>query len=122
MIDKEIKQLSQWFRLLGDPVRLKILSFLVVRSACVCELVELLPVSQSAVSQHLRKLRDAGIVQEHRDGKWVVYELHHDLPSDMRALIQKIPLPDNERTQIAEQPLASYCQIIDPQETESSSL
>ncbi|PSR20470.1 MAG: hypothetical protein C7B45_14725 [Sulfobacillus acidophilus] len=55
---------AEWverFRVLGDATRLRILGLLGVRDACVCELVELLPVSQPAVSQHLRRLRQAAL-------------------------------------------------------------
>ncbi len=63
------------FRVLGDPTRLRIVKLLSAEEYCVCELVHLLGLSQPAVSQHLAKLRAAGLVSERRAGQWVVYRL-----------------------------------------------
>lgn len=71
---------AERFRVLGDPTRLRILRLLSVRDACVCELVELLPVSQPAVSQHLRRLKQAGLVEEYRHKAWTFYRLRRDMP------------------------------------------
>jgi ArsR family transcriptional regulator len=67
------------FRVLGDATRLRILRLLSVRDACVCELAALLPVTQPAVSQHLRKLRQAGLIEEYRYKLWTFYRLHPDM-------------------------------------------
>ncbi len=48
---------AEVYQTLGEPTRLSILALLRLREACVCELVTRLPISQPAVSQHLRKLR-----------------------------------------------------------------
>ena len=45
---------------------------------CVCEFVEIFKVSQPAISQHLRKLKDMGIVKETRKGQWIIYSLNKD--------------------------------------------
>lgn len=66
------------FRVLGDPTRLKIVKLLAMEEFCVCELVHLLGLSQPAVSQHLAKLRSAGLVRERRAGQWVVYRLDRE--------------------------------------------
>lgn len=63
------------FRVLGDPTRLKIVKLLAAEEYCVCELVHLLEMSQPAISQHLAKLKAAGLVSERRAGQWVVYRL-----------------------------------------------
>lgn len=82
---------AELYRALGDPIRLEILSLLRVREACVCELVEILPVSQPAVSQHLRKLRQVGLLRERRHKYWTFYALREDLPAALTALIQRLP-------------------------------
>lgn len=66
------------FRILGDPTRLKIVKLLAMEEFCVCELVHLLGLSQPAVSQHLAKLRSAGLVRERRAGQWVFYRLDRE--------------------------------------------
>lgn len=59
---------------LGHPARVAILNLLAQRQACVCgELVTELPISQSTVSQHLKELKAAGLVQGEVDGPRVCY-------------------------------------------------
>lgn len=82
---------AEIYRALGDPVRLQILALLRVREACVCELVSLLPVSQPAVSQHLRKLRQAGILGERRQKYWTYYAIRKDLTSVLQEIIHTLP-------------------------------
>lgn len=62
-------------RLVADPSRLRLIKLLGEGEFCVCELVHLLGLSQPAVSQHLAKLRAAGLVGERRAGQWVFYRL-----------------------------------------------
>jgi len=85
------EELADQFKALADPVRLHILSLLRVREACVCELVSLLPLSQPAISQHLRKLRQAGWVRERRHKYWTYYGIHPELPSTLRAMVETLP-------------------------------
>ena len=88
---------AELFRALGDPTRLRILALLRIRQACVCELVELLPVSQPAVSQHLRKLKQVGLVSERRQKYWTYYALRDDLPPAVTELVRDLPrVPDQE--------------------------
>jgi ArsR family transcriptional regulator len=60
---------------LGDPIRLQLVDVLRRHAGkvCVCELVPLFDVSQSTLSHHLKKLRDAGIVDCERPGLWAYY-------------------------------------------------
>ncbi|MCL5971212.1 MAG: metalloregulator ArsR/SmtB family transcription factor [Firmicutes bacterium] len=88
---------AELFRALGDPTRLRILALLRVRQACVCELVELLPMSQPAVSQHLRKLKQVGLVSERRQKYWTYYALRDDVSPAVRELVRDLPqVPDQE--------------------------
>ncbi len=80
------------FRVLGDATRLRILMVLRIREACVCELAALLPVSQPAVSQHLRRLKQAGLVVESRQKVWVFYRLRPDLPEHVRRWLADVPV------------------------------
>ena len=59
----------------SDPTRLKLLVVLSRRELCVCELVHLVDVGQPAVSRHLGILKDAGLVEDYRDGQYVNYRL-----------------------------------------------
>jgi len=64
------------FKVLGDKTRLRILSLLQGRELCVCDLTEVLEISQPGVSQHMRRLRQAGFVNERRGGQWIYYSLN----------------------------------------------
>ena len=65
---------------LGDPVRLQLVDVLRKHAGkvCVCELVPLFDISQPTLSHHLKKLRDAGIVDSERRGLWAYYYVHPD--------------------------------------------
>lgn len=62
-------------RLLGDPVRARIVEHLTVEQLCTCHLVELTGASQSNVSNHLRALREAGLVVAEPCGRFTYYRL-----------------------------------------------
>lgn len=68
-----LESLVRQAKALSDPTRLKILRLVAHEELCVQQLVDVLGVSQSAVSQHLGKLRAAGLVCERRQGQWVFY-------------------------------------------------
>lgn len=60
---------------ISQPTRLRILLLLADAELCSCELVEMLGVTQPAISQHMNVLRDAGLVSERKSGTWVYYKL-----------------------------------------------
>jgi len=110
------EQLADLFKALGDPVRLRILALLRVREACVCELAGLLPISQPAVSQHLRKLRQAGLVHERRQKYWTYYAVRSDLDPVIRALIQQLPLAPADEEWLTTHQVDSSCEVLMPVE------
>ncbi|MDA8065130.1 MAG: metalloregulator ArsR/SmtB family transcription factor [Thermaerobacter sp.] len=91
--------LSAVCRALGDPTRLEMLGLLRRRDICVCEFVALFGLSQPAVSQHLHRLKEAGLVRDRRQGMWVFYHLVEDLPPPAAAALTALPrpLPREER-------------------------
>ena len=66
------KALSEYFKLVSHPVRLKILEILRAESACVCHINSILDLRQAYVSQQLAVLREGGLIYHHKDG-WNVY-------------------------------------------------
>lgn len=100
---------AERFRVLGDATRLRILSLLSVRDACVCELVELLPISQPAVSQHLRKLKQAALVDEYRRKSWVFYRLRTDMPSYIADWIQELRADDRDIAWLTTHQVGTLC-------------
>ena len=71
----EAELLADWYGVLADPTRLRLLSLISTSGeACAaCDLVEPLGVSQPTVSHHLRVLREAGLVESEKRGRWVYY-------------------------------------------------
>ncbi|MEO0561468.1 MAG: metalloregulator ArsR/SmtB family transcription factor [Chloroflexota bacterium] len=76
--ERDVQRLSELYKALGDPTRIRIMSALSVSSLCVGDIATLLGMSQSAISHQLRVLRSAGLVKYHKSGKHVIYELDDD--------------------------------------------
>jgi ArsR family transcriptional regulator len=71
-----MRDVAQFFRVLGDEARLQILWLLCNRrELCVCDIMEALGITQSKASRHLATLRHAGLVVDRRDGTWSYYSL-----------------------------------------------
>ena len=70
--------LAEFFKVFGDHTRMRILNALYHEELCVCDLVAVLDMNQSAVSHQLRVLRGAKIVKFRREGKMVYYSLDDD--------------------------------------------
>ena len=67
------KPIAEYLKVLGSPIRVKILLSIGRGEACVCHLEAKLKKRQAHISQHLMVLRDAGILETRRDGKYVYY-------------------------------------------------
>jgi DNA-binding transcriptional ArsR family regulator len=74
---------------LGDPTRRAIFEQLFDHPSAVGDLAELLPVSRPAVSQHLKVLKDAGLVASHRDGNRQIYRLDPGGIGELRAYLDR---------------------------------
>ena len=82
------------FSALSDPVRLAILDLLGTEARCVCELQGSLDIAPNLLSYHLRVLREAGLVEAARRGRWVDYRLSDDAS---RAITEALPALLRER-------------------------
>jgi ArsR family transcriptional regulator, arsenate/arsenite/antimonite-responsive transcriptional repressor len=80
-------RLGELAKALGDPIRLQLVDVLRKHAGkvCVCELVPLFDVSQPTLSHHLKKLREAGIVDSERRGLWAYYYVIPDALQDLSA-------------------------------------
>lgn len=75
---KEELQLAKYLKALAHPARISIMKQLANANACFCgEIVEVLPLSQSTVSQHLKELKEAGLVKGEIEGAKVCYCIDH---------------------------------------------
>lgn len=76
--DEQINLLSEWFKILGDSTRLKIVLALMEKESCVCDICTAVKFSQSAVSHQLKTLRNSNLVKNRRVGKMVYYSIDDD--------------------------------------------
>lgn len=107
----EVSEIAQILKLLGDRTRLTIVRLLQYKECCVCELVDIFQMSQPAISQHLRKLKDAGLVKETRKGQWIYYSLnqghkHNELIEQVMAFV---PSQDHELDALQKKDLMMTC-------------
>lgn len=81
----------QVFKALSEDVRFKIVMLLSKKDFCVCELTELLSISQPRASKHLKYLKDLGIVRTYRDQKFRFYTINreHSVINDVIELLMK---------------------------------
>jgi ArsR family transcriptional regulator len=81
MAPNTVAVLAETFRVLGDPTRVRILDVLADLELCVCDIAELVGMSESAVSHQLRLLRTMRLVRPRRAGRQVFYAVddHHIL-------------------------------------------
>ena len=75
LLEEEYSDLSEFFKIFGNPTRLKIISLLSAEDLCVCDICETLGLNQNAVSNQLRILRAHNIVKYEKEGKSARYSL-----------------------------------------------
>ncbi len=73
LLDEQVYDLAELFKILGDPTRLKILSAIQSKELCVYDIADTLEMTQSAISHQLRILKQARLVRYRRDGKTLFY-------------------------------------------------
>ena len=84
------------FHALSDETRLEIVQRLRGGERCVCDLTDLLDAAQSRLSFHLKVLKDAGLVTDRRQGRWVHYSLNRDVFEELQGLLGDMK-PSNRR-------------------------
>ena len=70
-----MRKTASLFKAFSDETRLRIMALLVHGELCVCDLMEVMELPQSTVSRHLATLRQAGLVEDRRQGVWIYYRL-----------------------------------------------
>ncbi|ARK31577.1 HTH-type transcriptional repressor AseR [Halalkalibacter krulwichiae] len=106
-----IENAAKVLKLLGDKTRLAMIAMLAEDECCVCEFVELFQMSQPSVSQHLRKLRDVGLVEENRKGQWIFYRLNqnHEMYPLVQDLLKHLPSQKEKLKDLEERGLRVSC-------------
>ena len=76
--EEVLYELGDFFKILGDSTRIKILNALFYSEMCVCDIASLLEMTQSAISHQLRVLKQGRLVKHRKEGKVVYYSLDDD--------------------------------------------
>jgi ArsR family transcriptional regulator, arsenate/arsenite/antimonite-responsive transcriptional repressor len=107
----ELEKTANILKLLGDKTRLTMIKILDSHDCCVCEFVAIFKASQPAISQHLRKLKDAGLVGETRKGQWIIYSLNKESEyyPIVSSLLEHLPNQDFKLQELTEQGLRISC-------------
>jgi len=86
----ERERMAQLCHALSDETRLQLLNLLAEGEQCVCDLTDVLKSSQSRLSFHLKTLKEAGLLQDRREGRWVYYSLEPAALDELKELLQSI--------------------------------
>lgn len=112
MNELNIENAANVIKLLGDKTRLTMIKILEHHDCCVCEFVEIFKASQPAISQHLRRLKDIGLVKETRRGQWIIYSLNkeNEYYSIVESILVHLPDQQNKLKELEEQGLRITCE------------
>lgn len=73
-----MKKILNVLKALSDETRLRIMNLLFVKELCVCDIMEVLQITQTKASRHLTYMRNAGLVSDRKHAQWVYYSLIQD--------------------------------------------
>ena len=89
-ITTQISEASRLFHALSEPTRLRILEQLKEGEQCVCELTETFNTGQSRLSFHLRVLKEAGLINDRPEGRWMYYSLNVEAINELAAFVNAL--------------------------------
>jgi ArsR family transcriptional regulator len=78
------------FHALSDETRLALLERLKRGEQCVCELTDVLKAAQSRLSFHLKVLKDAGLIQDRREGRWMYYSINSEAIEELEEAVERL--------------------------------
>jgi ArsR family transcriptional regulator len=96
-----MRTIEKLFKALADRNRLRILKMLEVRPLCVCEITYVMGIAQSSVSRHLAILRDAGLVDDKKNGQWTSYSLSAGTDGAAATVIASLKQWGNDDPQVS---------------------
>ena len=82
-------QVARLFQALSDETRIRVIDMLASGEKCVCDLQEAVGAAQSRLSFHLKVLREAGLVNDRKQGRWNFYSLRPDVLGEMAEYLQE---------------------------------
>jgi ArsR family transcriptional regulator len=89
-VAQPVEKASRLFHALSEPTRLRILEQLKDGEQCVCELTEAFNTGQSRLSFHLRVLKEAGLINDRPEGRWIYYSLNPEGIRELAALVDAL--------------------------------
>jgi ArsR family transcriptional regulator len=89
---KDFKRAAGWFHALSDETRLQIIERLTEGEQCVCDLTDMLDTGQSRLSFHLKALKDAGILMDRREGRWIYYSVNPEVIKEVEQFVGSLKL------------------------------
>ena len=91
IMESNFEKMSKLLSIAGNQVRLKILFLLKMENElCPCDLADILEMSVPAISQHIRKIKDAGIITSRREGQTLYYSLNEDETDILNTIFNSI--------------------------------
>jgi ArsR family transcriptional regulator, arsenate/arsenite/antimonite-responsive transcriptional repressor len=87
---KSLEKTVLLFHALSDPTRLELLERLKTGEQCVCELTDVMRAGQSRLSFHLKVLKDAGLLQDRRDGRWMYYSINVEALEELEECLSEL--------------------------------
>jgi ArsR family transcriptional regulator, arsenate/arsenite/antimonite-responsive transcriptional repressor len=105
----DFEKLSEAFKALGDPTRLRILALLNHRDCCSCELIPIFNISQPAISKHISRLKICDLVTETRKGQWVFYSLNRKKLEEIGFALSHLPDLSEKIKELEEKGLLVSC-------------
>lgn len=99
-----IENAVEILKLLGDPTRLTMLKIIEKEACCVCEFVAIFKISQPAISKHLRRIKELGLVKEERRGQWNFYSLNeeHESYAFLESILSQLPCQNHRLERLTE--------------------
>lgn len=90
LLGKNRAKTAELFHALADETRLDILDQLKESERCVCELTDALKSGQSRLSFHLKVLKDAGLIHDRPEGRWIYYSISSDAVENLEDLVASL--------------------------------
>ena len=90
VIGTDYTRAARLFHALSDEIRLEVIDLLRDGERCVCELTEALDIAQPRLSWHLRALKEAGILTDRKEGRWVYYALARDTFEEAESVLSAL--------------------------------
>ena len=91
-----MKKLATIYKALGDETRLEIIRMLWGKELCVCDIIDACDKSQPAISHHLKILKQAGLLEDRRDGKWIFYRINYENLKTVKDFLCSVVKHENE--------------------------